>query len=106
LLRWGVTAKPYARPVPRFHWPQRTRQVFTAGNYTDYQLQRDERREYQLKEYERQQEFIAKEEDYIRRNIAGQNTRQAQGRRTRLERLKKISEDLIRCSMHVMFLLK
>jgi ATP-binding cassette subfamily F protein 3 len=64
------------------------------GNYTDYLLQRDDRREYQLKEYERQQEFIAKEEEYIRRNIAGQNTRQAQGRRTRLERLKK-SADLI-----------
>jgi ATP-binding cassette subfamily F protein 3 len=65
------------------------------GNYTDYLLQRDERRERQLKEYERQREFIAKEEDYIRRNIAGQNTRQAQGRRTRLERLKK-SADLIK----------
>jgi ATP-binding cassette subfamily F protein 3 len=65
------------------------------GNYTDYLLQRDDRREYQLKEYERQREFIAKEEDYIRRNIAGQNTRQAQGRRTRLERLKK-SSDLIK----------
>jgi ATP-binding cassette subfamily F protein 3 len=65
------------------------------GNYTDYLLQRDERREYQSKEYERQQEFIAKEEEYIRRNIAGQNTRQAQGRRTRLERLKK-SADLIK----------
>ena len=65
------------------------------GNYTDYLLQRDERREYQLNEYERQREFIAKEEDYIRRNIAGQNTRQAQGRRTRLERLKK-SSDLIK----------
>jgi ATP-binding cassette subfamily F protein 3 len=31
--------------------------------------------------------FIEKEEDFIRRNIAGQNTRQAQGRRKRLERL-------------------
>ena len=66
------------------------------GNYTDYLLQREERREYQLKEYERQQEFIAKEEDYIRRNIAGQNTRQAQGRRTRLERLKKSAELITR----------
>src|SRR5512136_3093783 len=65
------------------------------GNYTDYLLQRDDRRGYQLKEYERQQEFIAREEEYIRRNIAGQNTRQAQGRRTRLERLKK-SADLIK----------
>jgi ATP-binding cassette subfamily F protein 3 len=57
------------------------------GNYSAYLEQREERYERQLKEYEAQQEFIAKEEDYIRRNIAGQNTRQAQGRRKRLERL-------------------
>jgi ATP-binding cassette subfamily F protein 3 len=47
-----------------------------------------------LKEYEKQQAFIAKEEEYIRRNMAGQNTRQAQGRRTRLERLQQ-SADLV-----------
>jgi len=57
------------------------------GNYSAYLLQREERYERQLKEYEAQREFIAREEDYIRRNIAGQNTRQAQGRRKRLERL-------------------
>jgi ATP-binding cassette subfamily F protein 3 len=57
------------------------------GNYSAYLKQREERYERQLKEYEAQQEFIAKEEDYISRNIAGQNTRQAQGRRRRLERL-------------------
>ena len=62
------------------------------GNYTHYLIQREERYERQLKEYERQQAFIAKEEDYIRRNIAGQNTRQAQGRRTRLERLQQSAE--------------
>jgi ATP-binding cassette subfamily F protein 3 len=56
------------------------------GNYTHYIRQREERRERQQKEYEAQQAFVAKELDYIRRNIAGQNTRQAQGRRTRLER--------------------
>ena len=38
-------------------------------------------------EYEAQQEFMEKEEEYIRRNMAGQNTRQAQGRLKRLERL-------------------
>ncbi len=65
------------------------------GNYTAYLMQREDRLERQRKEYERQQEFIAKEEDFIRRNISGQNTRQAQGRRTRLERLKQ-SGDLIR----------
>ena len=59
------------------------------GNYSAYLLQREERYERQLKEYETQQEFIAKEEEFIRKNIAGQNTRQAQGRRTRLERMLK-----------------
>jgi ATP-binding cassette subfamily F protein 3 len=56
------------------------------GNYQKYIQQRDERHARVLSEFERQQEFIAKEEEYIRRNIAGQNTRQAQGRRKRLER--------------------
>ena len=57
------------------------------GNYSAYLMQREERYERQLKEYEAQQEFIAKEEDFIKRNMAGQNTRQAQGRLKRLERL-------------------
>ncbi|HBF40487.1 MAG TPA: ABC transporter ATP-binding protein [Anaerolineaceae bacterium] len=57
------------------------------GNYSAYLMQREERYQRRLIEYQDQQEFIEKEEDYIRRNIAGQNTRQAQGRRTRLERM-------------------
>jgi len=56
------------------------------GNYSDYVQQREERHARLLAEYERQQAFIEKEQEYIRRNIAGQNTRQAQGRRKRLER--------------------
>ncbi len=57
------------------------------GNYSAYLLQRAQRLEQMQKEYEAQQALIAKETDYIRRNIAGQNSRQAKGRRTRLERL-------------------
>ncbi len=57
------------------------------GNYSAYLVQREERYQRRLEEYQAQQEFIEKEMDYIRRNIAGQNTRQAQGRRKRLERL-------------------
>ena len=57
------------------------------GNYSAYLVQREERYQRRLEEYQIQQEFIEKEEDYIRRNIAGQNTRQAQGRRRRLERM-------------------
>jgi ATP-binding cassette subfamily F protein 3 len=56
------------------------------GNYSQYVQQREERHARLLAEYERQQAFIAQTEDYIRRNIEGQNTRQAQGRRKRLER--------------------
>jgi len=59
------------------------------GNYSAYLKQRESRYERQLKEFEAQKDFIEKEEEFIRRNIAGQNTRQAQGRRTRLERLLK-----------------
>ena len=57
------------------------------GNYSAYLLQRTERYQRRINEFQEQQEFIEKEEEYIRRNIAGQNTRQAQGRRKRLERL-------------------
>lgn len=59
------------------------------GNYSHYLRQREERHERRLKEFEAQQAFIAKEMDYIQRNIAGQNTAQAKGRRRRLERMMK-----------------
>jgi ATP-binding cassette subfamily F protein 3 len=57
------------------------------GNYSAYLRQREERYLKRLEEYTAQTTFVEKEEEYIRRNIAGQNTRQAQGRRKRLERL-------------------
>lgn len=62
------------------------------GNYSSYLMQREERYKRRMDEYERQQAFIQKEEEYIRRNIAGQNTRQAQGRRKRLESLLRDSK--------------
>lgn len=57
------------------------------GNYSAYLPQRSERYRQRLEEYQAQQAFIEKEQEFIRRNLAGQNTRQAQGRRKRLERL-------------------
>jgi ATP-binding cassette subfamily F protein 3 len=54
-------------------------------------MQRTERRLSRDREVERQRKFIAKEEDYIRRNIAGVNTSQAKGRRKRLERLPSLT---------------
>lgn len=59
------------------------------GNYSHYVQQREQRLARLRQEYAAQQEFIAKEEEYIRRNIAGQNTAQAKGRLRRLERLKR-----------------
>jgi ATP-binding cassette, subfamily F, member 3 len=60
-----------------------------SGNYSQYVQQRTDRYERRLKEYRAQQEMIEKEEDYIRRFMAGQLTRQAQGRLKRLERFKE-----------------
>ena len=57
------------------------------GNYSAYLQQRQERYTRRLAEYQAQSEFIEKEEEFIRRNIAGQNTNQAKGRQRRLSRL-------------------
>jgi len=62
-----------------------------AGNYRAFVRQREERRLTQQRAFSQQQRVIANEEDYIRRNIAGQNSRQAKGRRTRLERMPRLS---------------
>jgi ATP-binding cassette subfamily F protein 3 len=62
-----------------------------TGNYRAFVRQRDERRLTQQRAYTQQQRVIAGEEDYIRRNIAGQNSRQAKGRRTRLDRMPRLS---------------
>ncbi|MEN8098320.1 MAG: ribosomal protection-like ABC-F family protein [Chloroflexota bacterium] len=59
------------------------------GNYTSYVTQREEDRLRQERVFQRQQKKIQKEEDFIRRNIAGQRTKEAQGRLKRLERFKR-----------------
>src|SRR5256714_6801403 len=63
---------------------------YSAG-YTDFVAQRAERRLAQQRAFEQQQRVMAKESDYIARNIAGQNSKQAKGRRKRLERLPRLS---------------
>lgn len=60
------------------------------GNYTQYQEIREERRESQRRAYENQRALIAKTEDFIRRNIAGQKTKLAKSRRNTLERLDRV----------------
>src|SRR5688500_10862408 len=62
-----------------------------GGGYQAFVLQRAERRLTQQRQFEQQQKKITSEADYIARNIAGQNSRQAKGRRKRLERLPRLS---------------
>jgi len=61
------------------------------GNYSAYVRQRHERMERLQREYEEQQEFIARTEEFIRRNRAGQRSREARGRQTRLDRMERIA---------------
>ena len=67
-----------------------------TGNYTKYQQLKSEQVTRQLKEYEHQQEYIAKEQSFIDRYKAGQRSREAKGRETRLARLERIEKPVTR----------
>ena len=60
------------------------------GNYSRYSTLRAERLERRLAEYEAQQKYIEKTEDFIRRYKAGQRTREARGRQKKLDRLPRL----------------
>jgi len=64
-------------------------QVF-SGNYSQYRRQKGEQVLWQRKRFQRQQEFIAKEEAFIRRYGAGQRAAEAKGRARRLSRLERL----------------
>ena len=57
--------------------------------YNKYLELKAERLERRLKEFQAQQDVIAKTEDFIRRYKAGQRAREAKGREKRLDRLKR-----------------
>src|SRR5713101_1183852 len=60
------------------------------GNYERFLQQRQERMEKMAVDYGRQQELIERTQEFIRRNIAGQKTKQAKSRRKMLSRLDEI----------------
>ncbi len=60
------------------------------GNYSAYTVEKTKQLEQQLRTYEAQQAHISRTEDYIRRNIAGQKTKQAKSRRKALEKLDRV----------------
>lgn len=64
--------------------------VIYKGNYSQFLVEREERREQQRREFENQQAFIAKTEEFIRKNLAGQKTKQAKSRRTMLEKIERV----------------
>jgi ATP-binding cassette subfamily F protein 3 len=75
-----------------------------AGNYSAYVMAKAARLEHQRKVYEQQQAEIRRHEEFIRRNIAGQKTRQAQSRRkvlARLERLEKPTANRRQMTLHL-----
>ena len=61
-----------------------------VGGYTEYAAEKARRIERQGRRYDLQQEEIRRKEEFIRRNIAGQKTRQAQRARKMLDRMERI----------------
>jgi ATP-binding cassette subfamily F protein 3 len=72
------------------HVEDRTTASYNGG-YDEFVHQRTERRLSQQRSFDKQRGALAAEEDYIRRNIAGGNSRQAKGRRRRLDRVARLS---------------
>ncbi len=64
--------------------------VSYKGNYSEFLIERELRREQQQREYENQQQLINKTQEFIRRNLEGQKTKQAKSRRNMLERMDRI----------------
>ncbi|MBM3224931.1 MAG: ABC-F family ATP-binding cassette domain-containing protein, partial [Candidatus Tectomicrobia bacterium] len=66
-----------------------------TGNYSAYVATKAAQIEQQRKAYELQQAEIRRQEEFIRRNMAGQNTKQAQSRQKALERLERVDKPTI-----------
>lgn len=64
--------------------------VTYTGNYSAFLEERALSREQQLREYENQQAFINKTQEFIRRNLEGQKTKQAKSRRNMLQRMERL----------------
>jgi len=63
-----------------------------SGNYTNYVKTKEIRLLTQEREYEKDKEFIEKEQAFIAKHIARQRSKEARGRRTRLQRRLKAGE--------------
>ncbi|HEV3340999.1 MAG TPA: ABC-F family ATP-binding cassette domain-containing protein [Pirellulales bacterium] len=61
-----------------------------VGNFSAYWKQKAERLKVQARTFEKQQELIAKTEDFIRRNFYGQKSAQAKDREKKLARIERV----------------
>ncbi|GIN94399.1 ABC transporter ATP-binding protein [Siminovitchia terrae] len=61
------------------------------GKYSDFLRQKEHLRQDYIRRYNAQQKKIEKTEEYIRKNIAGNNSKIAKGRRKQLERMERIA---------------
>jgi len=61
-----------------------------SGNYSHYVVLRAERQAQRQAEYEAQQKYIARTEEFVRRYKAGQRAREARGRQKRIQRLERV----------------
>ena len=68
------------------------RATLYPGNYEKFVRLKKERRESELKAYEKQQAEIAKLEEFVRRNKAGVKAKQARGRQTLLDRMQRLEK--------------
>ncbi len=79
--------------VIRKVWELEARRIkIYRGNYSKYVETREVERLVGERAFKKQQAFIAHEEEFIRLNIAGQRTREARGRRTKLARLERVEK--------------
>ena len=60
------------------------------GNYSKFIVESELQKEQRQREFENQQAYIKKTEEFVRKNLAGQKTKQAKSRRNMLERLERI----------------
>ncbi|MDB4882958.1 MAG: transporter related protein [Gemmatimonadetes bacterium] len=72
------------------HFEGGTATPYSSGYEAFVQI-RQERRLAQQRSFDKQQKTIASESDYIARHLAGQNSKQAKGRRKKLARLPRLS---------------
>ena len=62
------------------------------GNYSKYLILKEQRQETYRREYEKQQDHIQRQEEYIRKYKAGIKSKQARGRQSILNRLERLDK--------------